>query len=1052
MADTRLELILSARDEASRKVQDLENNVRKTQGRLGNMFAGATQASQQFAVALTAAATAMSALAFSGLKTAGELESAEQGFKALLGSAEAAEITMARIKKEAAATPFELQGLVQGTQALAAITKDGDAAIDILLDVGKAVAISGKGQAELNNVIMNLQQVASTGKVMEIDIRQFQRAIPVFNDILAAADLTTDQLKEADNAAELLFGAFKKAGEAGGMTAEGFTAQAGTFNQLMSNLSDTFTIFMSDFVQATGIFDAAKDALSGFIDYISANQSTIIDFARNAIAWLKENGVVLAGVIVGALTPAFIAMAGAVALVTAKLSIFMAIGGLLASKFEEIKAAYDANFGGIKENIENFGKVFEEQVIPAFYNFVATVQQVGQTLMEWATTTAQFIGAKWNEFARSTGLSMEDVQGFFQSFIDFLNGVILPTVQFIAYNIIQAFKAMQPVIDFLLRTIGELFRAAFDVIQGIMDVFTAVFTGDWEKLKTGVLRIVGGLGKALGSAFKFITEGALRIFKLMVDGIVGFFTSLYHVLSQLVSNIGKMIWEAWESVINGILEFAGRVSEELGKIWDAITTGFTDLVGRAWQWGVDLIQGFINGVGSMVENAKNAVGDFANGVVGSVTGIFQFGSPSKLFKQFGEWTIEGFGLGVEGASAFALQKGKVFAETFSEFGEQIVASYETTRDELADVLSTLNSEHASKMADFRSEIEETKRAIGELKTEYANMARSEGEKFGDMFVQQEEKVRSLQAQLSNARVSDNRDDQKIAELQAQLDKEQEVLQQAREFYKQDEAQLKADLMELERVHSMNKKALAEADTIEEQAKAQLRLEQTSRQLEYLRIKEENFATEKKNLLMGVEKARDKVGKSEMELFIENMTTKRVEEAKKYEEELLMLENKLKDQQGAMISEIDMYNRKSKYIIQTQAIVEQEFKASLERQTHITQGETTKQIEMFERLAAAARAAAAAMAGAGVGRYATGGIVGDFSATPRNIGTDTVPAMLTPGEIVLNAAQQRNLASALNGGGGGTNINISIDTMVGSEEFAMEMGDHIVKNLALNTAI
>lgn len=1052
MADTRLELILSARDEASRKVQDLENNVRKTEGRLSGMFAGATQASQQFAVALATAAAAVGALGYSGLKTAGELESAQQGFKALLGSAEAAEITMARIKKEAAATPFELQGLVQGTQALAAITKDGDAAIDILLDVGKAVAISGKGQAELNNVIMNLQQVASTGKVMEIDIRQFQRAIPVFNDILAAADLTTDQLKEADNAAELLFGAFKKAGEAGGMTAEGFTAQAGTFNQLMSNLSDTFTIFMSDFVQATGIFDAAKEALAGFIDYISANQSTIIEFARNAIAWLKENGVVLAGVIAGALTPAFIAMAGAVALVTAKLSIFMAIGGLLASKFEEIKAAYDANFGGIRESVENFGAVFEEKIIPAFNNFVATAQQVGQTLMEWATQVVSFLSDKWDQFAKSTGLSLEDIQGFFQSFVDFLNGVIVPTIGFVAHWLGQAFLAVQPVIDLFLRTLGELFRAAFDVIQGVMDVFTAVFTGDWEKLKAGVMRIVGGLAKALGTMFKLMVEGAIRLFQLMVDGIVGFFTGLLHILTQLAGNIAKMLGDAWNGMVEGVLGFAGRIGEEMGKIWESITTGFTELVSKAYQWGVDLIQGFINGVGSMAQNAYNAVGDFAGGVASQVTGFFGIQSPSKLFKQYGEWTIEGFGLGVEGASAFALQKGEVFAETFSEFGEQIVASYETTRDELADVLSTLNSEHASKMADFRSEIEETKNAISELKTEYANMARSEGEKFGDMFVKQEEKVKSLQSQIDNAMLSDNRDERKIAELRTQLANEQAVLQEAREFYKQDEAQLKADLMELERVHSMNKKALAEADTLEEQAKAQLKLEETERQLQYLKLKEEDFANEKKNLIMGVEKARDKAGKSEMELYIDNMTAKRVEDALKYEEELAMMEQKLKDQQGAMILEIDLYNRKSKYIIQTQNIVEAEFKASLERQTSITETETTKQIVMFERLAAAARAAAAAMAGAGVRRYAEGGVVDSFSPMPRNIGSDTVPAMLTPGEIVLNAAQQRNLASSLGYGGGGTNINISIDTMVGSEEFAMEMGDHIVKNLALNTAI
>jgi hypothetical protein len=41
-------------------------------------------------------------------------------------------------------------------------------------------------------------------------------------------------------------------------------------------------------------------------------------------------------------------------------------------------------------------------------------------------------------------------------------------------------------------------------------------------------------------------------------------------------------------------------------------------------------------------------------------------------------------------------------------------------------------------------------------------------------------------------------------------------------------------------------------------------------------------------------------------------------------------------------------------------------------------------------------------------YARGGRVLHF--TPR--GTDTQPAMLTPGEVVLNAAQQRNLAGAI----------------------------------------
>ena len=45
-------------------------------------------------------------------------------------------------------------------------------------------------------------------------------------------------------------------------------------------------------------------------------------------------------------------------------------------------------------------------------------------------------------------------------------------------------------------------------------------------------------------------------------------------------------------------------------------------------------------------------------------------------------------------------------------------------------------------------------------------------------------------------------------------------------------------------------------------------------------------------------------------------------------------------------------------------------------------------------------------------HAQGGMVGISPFIPK--GTDTVPAMLTPGEIVLNAAQQRNMANNLQG--------------------------------------
>jgi hypothetical protein len=84
---------------------------------------------------------------------------------------------------------------------------------------------------------------------------------------------------------------------------------------------------------------------------------------------------------------------------------------------------------------------------------------------------------------------------------------------------------------------------------------------------------------------------------------------------------------------------------------------------------------------------------------------------------------------------------------------------------------------------------------------------------------------------------------------------------------------------------------------------------------------------------------------------------------------------------------------------------------------------------------------------GIQHFGGGGVVLPF----RRRGTDTVPAMLTPGEMILNAAQQRNLAGAL-GGGGTTNVYVSVSangdfTSIASEQrMAQRIGKAVVSDL------
>lgn len=535
-------------------LSDAKSEVNSFAGKVGTSLKGAEDASKKFALALTAGTTALAGAIGYGAKVAGDLEAARQGFVALLGSAEKADATMARIKKEAAATPFELPGLVTGTQALTAITKDGNKAIDVLLDVGKAVAISGKGQAELDRVVFNLQQISATGKVTAMDIRQFQSAIPIFNDIVEASGMTVKELQESDNAAELLFEAFSKAGAEGGIAAAGFTAQAGTFNQLISNMKDNITILSSEIVKQTGIFDVLKGAI-GRINDVLGNQDEIIPRIKAFLEFLQQWGPVIAGAIIGALVPAFVAWAGALWAVIAPLLPFIAIG-----------AAVGLIIKGIIEVVQHWGDIMEWfrgmfQTASDAINAALTTVYEGYVKPILDAVAAAFTWL-WESVIKPV---IDQVVAYYKFWYDMLawvwNNLVSPILYFIAAIFARIFYEIWNVIkmitEWIVNFLTSMWTAFWEWFKPYLEMLGKFVNDTWEWLK-GVTQ----------AAWNWIKEHIVKPFteakQKTDDTVSGIFNKITSIFDSLVGKVR----DAWERIKNAIVEpfeAAKRKVEEIAQ-------------------------------------------------------------------------------------------------------------------------------------------------------------------------------------------------------------------------------------------------------------------------------------------------------------------------------------------------------------------------------------------------------------------------------------------------------------------------------------------------------
>lgn len=296
MDQRQLQIVLKLQDEASKELRRLSGEFGVAEQKTTGWGNALTFVKGTLIAVAAAAGTAAIAGIKMGIDVAAQLETAQVGLTTLLGDSEKAAKTIDRLKKEAKRTPFELPGLSQATQLLTSVTKDGDKSIDILLDVGEALAAMGKGQAELDRIIVNLQQIAATGRAATIDIRQFAFAgIPIYEMLAETTGKTGEALEELISSGgvtfDLLVEMFDKANDSGGRFFGAFENQSGTFNQAVSNMKDSLGIFFADIVTQTGLFKFLTDALvtaSNFLGDYKQHIQDLIGFFREFLQQLDQ--------------------------------------------------------------------------------------------------------------------------------------------------------------------------------------------------------------------------------------------------------------------------------------------------------------------------------------------------------------------------------------------------------------------------------------------------------------------------------------------------------------------------------------------------------------------------------------------------------------------------------------------------------------------------------------------------------------------------------------------------------------------------------------------
>ncbi|QFG14935.1 tape measure protein [Mycobacterium phage BogosyJay] len=384
-------------------------------------------------------------------------------------------------------------------------------------------------------------------------------------------------------------------------------AGANSFGKLLEPLQNFANGFneMVNRVTSNGVFEGAMSGLSSTLNSLLGLFTRLMESGLGAMAQL---GGPLSTFING-LGDAFIALMPALTSISGLLgNVLGTLGTSLAPIIQALTPAFttlaDTLGTLLVGNLQTLGTVLTpvaqllggaiktalDALTPMLPPLIASFQQLATTMV---SQLAPYIPQLATAFGQ-------------------IVGAVLQLVPVIVSSLIPAFQQMLPAIIQMVPPLTSMMQSLAQMMPVIVSIVGVV------------IKFAGAIMQAGASIASFLLGGLQRIVS---------------VLAEVQSAIAGWV-SSWQSGIDTVSNYVGELPGKI-KGW------FDDAGSWLIEAGKNVVQGLINGIGSMISSAVSKAKELASGVKNAVTSFLGIHSPSRVMTEIGEFTGQGFADGLE---------------------------------------------------------------------------------------------------------------------------------------------------------------------------------------------------------------------------------------------------------------------------------------------------------------------------------------------------------------------------------------------------------------------
>lgn len=191
------------------------------------------------------------------------------------------------------------------------------------------------------------------------------------------------------------------------------------------------------------------------------------------------------------------------------------------------------------------------------------------------------------------------------------NNALRATIEVLGF----AFGAMFGVAKAVISALITIWTGAFQVLQGVFNVFKGLFTGNWKLMWSGVKQIFQGIWNLIKGALKLSLGVILAQIRGIMAPVWNIVQNTWNRVRQIIGNVWDGIKNTVRNAVSGVLNILGGAAEAVfnkaRNIGEGIIRGIVWVKDKA----VDIANSIVRAIGNAISSASGFAAAAANRVI-----------------------------------------------------------------------------------------------------------------------------------------------------------------------------------------------------------------------------------------------------------------------------------------------------------------------------------------------------------------------------------------------------------------------------------------------------